>query len=339
MNLYDVLSPTMVARLLDEGYADNGNWIPAINGIVLPGITQVEDNPSEPASSQIRTDSRKAPDAELRYYGGDAYRLLLHSASDQPDIIAEALGMGSEILDQADTNAARVVGDPTIPFPHDKSEALFGVFLVTGASPNYNIYVPPNTLPHSDYVASSMHCSAYNTTSKIFNMVLTPHIVWSDKFTGEFNLATLPLAAASIFTYDAAESGIVTMAAGDVIAVDFKDPTLDNGDDACIVAFAYKYAQLPSARDYSVTQPLDKPQRVVIDLFRSFGDSPDGPIWERRRFYDARQRRIPAKSTNGTNEAANETVYEFSIRNGKARLGGQDCYYSRDFLLERLSSS
>jgi hypothetical protein len=337
MNLYDVLSDTMVTRLLDENYPDNGNWIPAINGTILPGCVRVEDVPVVPGRRPIQTDSRKAPDAELRSFGADNFMLRLHFASDQPDILAEAMGMGSEILDQADTNTANTVGNYVAAAPASVTDALFGMFLTTGAGAAWDVLVPPNTLPHSDYEVK-IYIWAYNHVTDTFDLAVHALNTWLDRFTGNLRIDNAVLTASHRFTYDAAESGIVTVG-GQSVGVDFKDPTLDNGDEAVILSFSYQYAQLPSARDYSLTQPVEKPSRVVIDLFRSLTDSIEGPIWQRRRYWDCRQQNIPAKSTDGSNENANETAYEFVVRRNHARLGGNHKYYSDEWLLEALSAS
>ncbi len=343
--LHDVLSPTMVKRLLDEDYADNGNWIPAVNGVIIPACTAVEDNPVAPVQSFIRTDARKSPDAELRHYNTEQYMLNLNVASLQANVLNEVLGMGATIQDRAATNTARTCGDVTGLATVD--DALFGAFLVAGTVGNQSIAIPELLLPHTDFVAdgtgadgsgqgSAYNISSYDYAADAFT-VQGSNAIWSDPFLGTLTMTGMTLTTDMLFTWDPSESGIVTIA-GESVNIDFKDPQLDRGDSACIFSFAYEYGQLGGNSDWSVTQPLDTPTRVAIDLFRSLGDTVEGPIWERRRYYHTEQRAIPAASTDGSDENPNIRQYSFNCRFNETRLANNSRFYDTDYLVETQST-
>lgn len=347
-SLTDVLSPSMVKRLLDEKYVDNGNWIPAINGIVIPGCTATEDNPVAPVQAFIRTDARKSPDAELRHYNTEQYILNFTIASLQANILNEALGMGATIQNKATTNTARTVGVVTV-LPALVTEALFGAFLVSGTPGGHSIAVPALTFPHTDFVAdgsgidgsgntSAYKIGAYDYVADGFTTDVGEFAAWSDPFLGAMTLSgAMTIGTDELFTWDPAESGIVTLS-GSSVNIDFIDPQLDRGDVAAIFSFAYLYGQLGGNSDWSITQPLDTPVRAAIDLYRSLGDTIAGEVWERRRYYNCEQRAIPAASTDGSDENPNTRQYSFNCQFNETRLSNNAKFYDTDFYVETKST-
>jgi hypothetical protein len=144
----------------------------------------------------------------------------------------------------------------------------------------------------------------------------------------------------AIIDYDPANSGIVTFSVGgEAINVDVVDPDLDPGDHAVILAFTYKYLQLEGLQDYGYNQPLDPKERVTLELFKSKSDSPEGRIWTRRTYFDARQGAIVAAPTSGSNENANTNEYVFEIREQKCRVGSKDKYFAEMVMIEEQSTT
>jgi hypothetical protein len=342
--LSDVLSTDQYERLYDELYASNGNAIPVVDGIVIPGCTAVTDEPTEISLSAIRTDSRKPPAARLRYHPDNDYRLRLQVSTEQPDVLAALLGMGAQYMDQAAWNTAHVVGDPTAA-PTAVDDALWGIFKVTGASLDT---IAIDRLPHADFVGTT-HGTDYFIS--VFDPTTTPAcyaatgvtpglggtITWNDRHIGDIDITSIDIPATALSTYDPATSGLITLppgATGVTVGIDFKDPNLAPGDDCVILGFAYAYSQLSGTSDWGITQPLTKPTRCIIDLYESLSDDPQGSIWERRRFYDCRQYKLPARSTDGSRNDATIVEYEFVVEYQDWRLGGDMRYYDRMVLVD-----
>ena len=345
LRLEDVLSDGEAQVLLNESYLDNGTDIPVIDGKVIPGVDNVEDVPVGIRLAQLKPDARKAPVARLRYYSDDDYMLRLTVPTAQRDIIESCLGMGATILDQTAINAANTVGDPT-GVPTAVTDALFGVFAIddNGSASYSNVDITIPRLPHADFPGAAKGTDHFfgaydNATAVIdiddslgaatFNAVVT----WTDRFIGEVAITGVDLSSKQtcITTYDPA-TALVTLA-GVTRGVDYVDPNLSPGDECIILSMAYIYSQSGNANDWAITQPLTKPTRVVIDLFRAMGDSVAGPIWKRRRFYHCEQMSLPADSTSGDTTDPNKQVYEFVVRERDVRLGDQDKFYQTTYIV------
>lgn len=340
MRLDQVLSIDQHQRLLVEDYIGNGNAVPVVSGVVIPGCTAIVDEPPEIALANLKCDSRRGPDARLRYMPDADYRIRLAVGTLQQDAQAALQGMGAQVLNQAAWNAAHTVGDPTGNggLGHNSvDDALWGIFKVTGASMNT---VAVERLPHADFVGSVKGTDYFITLYEpgvtpavdVEGVVVGGTVTWTDRHIGSLDMTGMAIPAGALGTYDPATSGLITFG-NETVGVDFIDPELCPGDDYAIFGFSYLYSQLTGTHDWGITQPLDKPTRVIIDLYESLTDSPEGRVWSRTRYYDCRQYKIPGRSTDGGNTDPNSMEYEFTVEYSDWRLGEAGRYFDRMFLV------
>lgn len=349
MRLSDVKSGSQVELLLDENYIDNGSWIPSVDGRFIPGVTAVTDDPPEIQLATLKTDARIGPAARLSFYGDTDYNLTLAVPTQQQSVLSKIVGRGASILDMADANTNNTVGDVDAT-PTAVEDALFGIFKVDGTVGDWDLTIP--RLPHADFVATNNFNGVaapgtvydnqfciYNPVAKTFDQAtkaasINGTLTWLDKYTGELSLTGMVLPT-QVFTYDPATSGLVELG-GKTVAVDERlvDPNLRAGDNCVIVACAYTYSQLSRVGDWQITQPLSKPTRVVIDLYRSLSDVTESGIWVRRRHYWCEQTNLPSASTDGSKNDPNIQNVIFVVRRFDCRLGGAGRYYDTQYLVE-----
>jgi hypothetical protein len=349
MRLTDVLSPQEVPLLLDENFVDNGNWIPVVDGKVIPGVDVVTDEPPEIQLATLKQDSRTGPAARLGYSPDQDYMITLSVPTQQQSVIEACLGRGAVILDMAAANLNNIVGSPA-KIAVAVSDALFGIFKVSGTTGDFDVTIP--RMPHVDILADHEfkgstvpgtaydHCfSVWNPTNNTCSGATAPGgaagtATWVDKFLGTVVLSSMSLPT-QVFQYDPAESGIITIG-GESVSVDPRlvDPDLRAGDWCVVIGVAYKYSQLTRAGDWQVTQPMDKPTRCAIDLYRSLSDTTEFRNWVRHRFYDCEQYNLPSHSTSGSQTDFNKVEYKFVVRPFNPRLGGAGRYYDKQLLVD-----
>jgi hypothetical protein len=347
MRLSDVLSTAQVELLLDQNYIDNGAWIPSVDGRIIPGVTVVTDDPPEIQLASLKTDARIGPAARLSFFPDTDYMLRLSVPTQQQSVLAKILGRGAEILDMADANTNNTVGHMHAPTAVE--HGLYGIFKVDGTVGDWDLVIP--RLPHADFVATNNfngvavpgttydNCfSVYNPTAMTFEEATKVGatggtLTWLDKYIGSLTITGMSLPT-QVFQYDPATSGLVTLA-GKTVSVDERlvDPDLKAGDNCVIVAVAYLYSQLTRAGDWQITQPLSKPTRCVIDLYRSLSDVTEFDNWVRRRHYWCEQTNLPAASTDGSKNDPNIMEYAFVARSFSCRLGGAGRYYDTQYLV------
>lgn len=335
--LQDVVPLSVVEIARDDRFLDNGNWVPVIEGYALPTCVEVEDAPVDPAYSDVQSDARTEPEAQLRYYQGN-YMLRLHLASIQAGILDRVLGLGSFRRTKAQTNIARTIGTTILPLQPTDAEwyavkiADNGAALPAGplaaqiARTTFSdlstgwfasVYIPQSTVP-----------AAFVADTDIKD--LTAEAVLSNAYLGTFDFAALTvppavgpdLIAAAILTYDPGRVYTVKTTVS-TKRVDVIDPALQAGDFFIIVGLSYKASQLAGDGDYSIVQPDAKRSKVFLDLYRPLGDTPNADVWERRRYFHTEQTRMPSASTSGSRPDANQRVYEFICRENQSRFRSQ----------------
>jgi hypothetical protein len=350
LRLEDVLSAQQYRLLLDEDCIDNGNWIPAVDGKVIPGVTVVTDDPPEIGLAKLKTDARTGPVARLSYYPDADYMVRLMVPTTQQSVLSVILGRGASILDSVAANTNNTVGDPA-KTPTSVDDALFGIAKLSGTVGDFEIEI--DRLPHADFPALQGfigtttpgvvydHCiSAYNPATNTCLPIGAPlgiggTITWIDSYIGNIICANMSLPGGYVFQYDPATSGTVTLGGATVaIEATLVDPTLQDGDYCLLYGVAYTYSQLPRTTDWQVKQPLTKPTRCVIDLYRSLSDVIEFRRWIRRRHYYCEQYNLPAASTDGSKNDPNLQEYSFVVRPHTPRLGGSGPYYDTQVLVE-----
>lgn len=348
MRLTDVLSKDQYQLLLDESYLNNGNWIPSIDGRIIPGVTATTDEPPEIQLATLKTDSRKGPDARLSYYPDADYTITLSVPTSQQSVMSVLLGRGAAILDMAAANTNNTIG--TVGIPTDVDHAIFGIAKVDGTVGDWDMEI--TRLPHADYpmnehfatpgVPGTVYDYAiciYNPTTDSFTLCdgspIGGTIAVVNHYTGNVTISGMVLSGGQLFQYDPAVSGLVTLG-GQTVTVDpyLVDPDLRDGDYCVIYSFAGIYSQLSRAGDWQITQPLSKPTRVVIDLYMSLSDVTDFRQWERRRHYYCEQINLPAASTTGDNTDPNMRDYIFVVRPHSERLYPNGKYYDTQYLVD-----
>jgi len=318
-----------------------------VDGRIIPGVTAVTDEPPELQLATLKTDARTGPDARLTFYPDTDYMLRLAVPTTQQSVLSVILGRGSEILDRAAANTNNQVG--TIAVPTAVSHALFGIAKVSGTTGDFDIEIarfPHADMPFTTHVAvppvpGTVYDYAiciYNPTTDAFALCdvapIGGTIAVVDAYLGNVTISGMSLAGGQLFQYDPATSGLVTLG-GETVTVDptLVDPDLRDGDWCVIYSLAYTYSQLSRDGDWQVTQPLAKPTRCVIDLYRSLSDVIDFRVWERRRYYYCEQYNLPAASTTGANTDPNMREYTFVVRPHTPRLGSNGRYYDTQYLV------
>jgi hypothetical protein len=200
------------------------------------------------------------------------------------------------------------------------------------ATNNFNGVAVPGTTYDNQFCIYNPAADTFDQATKVASIGGT--LTWIDKFTGECTLTGMSLPT-QVFSYDPATSGLVTLG-GETVTVEplLVDPNLRAGDNCVIISVAYIYSQLSRVGDWQMTQPLTKPTRVAIDLYRSLSDVPESGIWVRRRYYWCEQTNLPAAATDGSKTDPNIVPYIFVARRFEPRLGGAGKYYDTQFLVE-----
>jgi hypothetical protein len=349
MRLSDVLSTDQYQLLLDESYLCNGNWIPAVDGKVIPGVISVTDGPPDIQLASLKTDARKGPDARMSFYPDNDYELSMLVPTIQQSVMAAVLGRGATILDRAAANLNNVVG--VIGIPTSVDHAIFGIAKLQGTTGDWEFDI--DRLPHADFPMLNAHpgsvvvpgthydyaVSIYNPTTDACSMCteapISGAITVGNRYTGALNISSMVLGAGQVFQYDPATSGVVTIG-GETVTVDplLVDPDLRDGDWCVIYGVAYEYSQLSRDGDWQITQPLTKPTRNVIDLYLSLSDVVDFRQWERRRFYYCEQVNLPPSSTSGATSDPATREYRWIVKQHSQRLYPNGKYYDTQILVD-----
>lgn len=347
-SLIEVLSPSIIPQALNESMATNGNWVPVVDGVVIPGVTAVVDAPVELNYANIQTDARRQPDARLRYYQ-EGNKVTLRCTTEQAGVLDQLLGMGAQRYDMADTNTNRTIGaggslatDPdgaewylvkigdgsilstTWSVGFSIARTMFSDLSAATADWKAQVYVPDSTPPASFAAGTDV-------------IDIDAEATLADAYLGNFVFAAVDqtkLVAAALMVYDPADIYTVKTS-GITRVVDFIDPLLEAGDQCAIIGLGYKFGQLSGANDYSIVCPWGQRRTCFLDLYMCLGDADEGNQWKRRRYYRAEQSNIPNASTDGSSTEVNTIDYEFLVMDNISRFRTGDTMgrlYEEDYL-------
>ncbi|MFA5344440.1 MAG: hypothetical protein WC381_10820 [Kiritimatiellia bacterium] len=347
-DIYDVMSGSMLVAQIDKRFITNGTPYVFIDGDHIPGAKNPRYTAGQPTLNPLTLDARVPPECELRSFGGYG-EILFSLTSEQANAIEKCIGMGALSRTQAQINADRTVGDPTLLVPVNKEDMMFCLLKVTGAAPNASMEIDRLPFTDIDTTAASTRAWVYDTAGvtdlqRWHNLVtgtaVTGVITITDPFIGNIDItscAVIDLAPFG-FTYDPS-TAYTAVINGDTVGMDYIDPTLVSADTACIVGLAFKWGQLVNTGDYSIVNPYVGVQRVAIDFIECLGDAPTGNVWSWRRFFWCEQVNLPDYAANAESGAARETEFRFRVKPYTGRFlaaatgGGASYFHEYDTII------
>ena len=308
-----------IIGLFDVEQGDIGNWRAVVDGTFCQN-SAVEDGIPEASDIDVILDDRDGPVASYDSFAESNYTLGVRVPTNQKSVQEALLAGAGTFLDQAPTNLANVVGDPTVdPTDNSTGEEVY-LLKLGGVSPNFTATIDRVGFMLVDPTAANYRICGYQAAGGTVEDVttalkMTATIALSNQHKGTFDITEIDdvLGLIVLITYDPNTEYFIDYVGGDRKRVDYIDDTLEAGDTAAIFTIAYWWGQLPSTSDYQIDLTIARSKRQQVALYRPLGNSTDSRIWKRRLFPDCRLTRPPAESTGTGQNAVNSRLFEYRV--------------------------